>query len=195
MTTEAKQAVLINSIVDAVGRRLEPELAKIGEQLAAIAVNGASTLARIDILDSAVASGGPAAKRAVRTGAAKKAPAKGGAAAADGGSNPGKVTNALLYCRYIMANDIDDAQAVYGTEENIQAIMADAREGKSLGRINRETNPTAWWSTVGAGLWKVVLSDDQKTEIRTQFATWKDDNARNDAEPQLNEDEVDGDGE
>jgi len=182
-----KQQALVNSIADGVHAKLAPEIAKLSEQIAKLTVNGNATLARLETLESAVTSGGTTAKRAVRTGAAGKgkAPAKGGAKGKAGANDVDKVTNALLYCRYMLANDLDNAQATYGTEENLLEAEKDA----TVSKRDKDKDPAGYWSAVGAALWKTVLTDEQKEEIRAQFNAWKEGNARDGAEPQLDEDD------
>jgi hypothetical protein len=184
-----KQTALVNSIADGVHAKMLPELTKLAEQIAKLTVSGNATLARLETLEATMASGGSAPKRTVRTGAATGA-AKGGAKKPVGkkaaGSDTDKVTNALLFCRYMLANDLDSAQEVYGTEEN----LLEAEKDSTVAKRDKDKDPNGYWSAVGAALWKTVLSDEQKDEIRAQYNAWKEGNTRDGAEPQLDEDDA-----
>lgn len=183
MSTDAasKQQALVDSIATGVQTKLEPSLSSLTQQMAKLLVTANTIIARIETLESAAGSG-TGAKRAVRTGGAAKTAAK-KTAGKKAGTDVDKVTNALLYCRYIMANDVDDAQATYGTEENLAEVETDALVSKR----DKVKDPENYWSAVGAALWKTVLTDDQKEEIRTQFVAWKENLQREGADPQLEE--------
>lgn len=184
----AKQQLLVESIAAGVQTKLMPVLSEHGDQLkqltqqlAKLHVTSNSIVARIETLESAVASG-TGAKRAVRAGGAAKTAAKKPAGKKAGG-DVDKVTNALLYCRYIMAYDIDEARATYGTDENVREVENDSLVSKR----DKVKDPENYWSAVGAALWKTVLIDEQKEEIRTQFTAWKENLQREGADPQLEE--------
>lgn len=180
-----KQQALVNSIADGVHAKMTADIGKLTEQIAKLQVTSNAVLARLETLESTVNSGGTTAKRAVRTGgatkgaAAKKTTAKKGAA----GDDKSKVTNALLYFRYSMANNLDDSQDTYGTEENLLEADKDA----TVQKRDKDKDPSGYWSAVGAALWKSVLTDEQKDEIRTLFNAWKEQAARDDADDQLEE--------
>ena len=182
-----KQTALVNSIADGVHKQLSPEFAKMTELLARQAVSLAALLARVELLESTINAGATGAKKTVRTAGAAAGGKAGAKKAVAGkkaaGSETERVTNALLAFRYFMANNINDAQEIYGTEENLIQAESDT----TVGKRDKEKDPAGYWSAVGAALWKTVLTDEQKDEIRTQFTAWKEDNARDDAEPQLDE--------
>ena len=184
-----KQTALVESIAQGVHAKQAAEFKAIAEAVAKLTVTCNATLARLETLESAAASGGATAKRAVRSGAAAK---KGGAAKAGGakkptGSDASKVTNALLYFRHAMANDLDDSRATHGTEEN----LGEAEKDATVSKKDRTKDESGYFSAVGAYLWKTVLTDEQKNEVRAQFTAWKEQAARDDAEPQLEEDAAD----
>jgi hypothetical protein len=181
-----KQKALVDSIAAGVQLVLVPSFEKLADQISRLAVNGNATLARLETLEAALGSGAAPAKRAVRAGTAakgtaKKATPKKGAA----GEATAKVTNALLYFRFAMANDLDDAQEVHGTPEN----LAEAEGDPTVAKRDKEKEPAAYWSAVGAALWKAVLSDEQKDEVRAQFNAWKEKAAREGSEEPLEEEE------
>jgi hypothetical protein len=180
-----KQTALVAAIAQGVKAEITPDFAKLATEIAKLSVTQNAVLARLEVLESAVSTGGPAAKRTVRTtaaakGGAKKTAAKKGAA----GDDKSKVTNALLYFRYAMANDLDDSQALFGSEENLDEAEKDA----TVAKRDKDKEPSGYWSAVGAALWKTVLTDDQKEDIRAQFASWKEQVARDDQDGQLEED-------
>jgi len=179
-----KQAALVNSIADGVHAKMTPDLAKLAEQLTKMSVTSCAIMARLETLESAVGAGGAASKRAVRTTGA--AGAKGGAKGPAGKKptgDAGKVTNALLYFRYIMGQDLDDARETYATEENLLEAESDA----TVAKRDKDKDPSGYYSAVAAALWKSTLTDDQKTEIRNQFTAWKEEMARGGAGAQLDE--------
>ena len=84
-----------------------------------------------------------------------------------------------------MSQDLDDAREEYGTEEN----LIEAEKDSTVSKRDRVKDDVGFWSAVGAALWKTVLSDEQKETIRGQYTAWKEEAARNDAEPQLEPEE------
>lgn len=172
-----KQTALVESIALGVHAKQAPDFKALTEGIAKIMVTSNALLARVETLESAVNSGGTTAKRAVRTGAVRT-----GAAAKAGGAK--KVTNALLYFRHVMANDLNDWRATYGTEEN----LGEAEKDATVSKQDRAKDEAGYFSAVGAYLWKTVLTDEQKDEIRTQFTARKEQTDRDDAKPQLEED-------
>ena len=184
-----KQTALVESIALGVHAKQAPEFKALTEGIAKLTVTCNALLARVETLESAVNSGGTTAKRAVRTGAAAKkgAAAKAGGAKKPAGSDASKVTNALLYFRHAMANDLDDSRATHGTDEN----LGEAEKDATVSKKDRAKDETGYFSAVGAYLWKTVLTDEQKDEVRAQFTAWKEQAARDDAEPQLEEDAAD----
>jgi hypothetical protein len=188
-----KQTVLADAIAVRCHKELTPEMAKIGEQLAKLAVSNNAIIARLETLEGAVSSGGAASKRAVRTGAgaaAKPAGAKkAGKKAAD---DPSKVTNALLFCRWELEHDLNDAREAYGTEENLLKVSGE--KTVSTREADKDKSDAAlgeYWSAVGNALWKSVLTEGDKKEIRGRYATWKEELARESAAPALDEDAAD----
>lgn len=179
-----KQAILVGAISDGVKTGLASEFAGLTKELAKLSVSNNAILARIEVLESVLA-GGSAAKRTVRTGAPAKGAAKRPAAKKGGSSDDKqKVTNALLYFRYALANDLDDARETWGTEENIAAAEQDALVSKRVG--TKETDPSSYWSAVGAALWKTCTSE-QKDETRSKFLAWKESTARDEGDEPLQE--------
>lgn len=183
----AKQQILVDSIAVGVNTKMTPaldaltaQLKQIQELLAKQTVTQNSCLARLETLESSVGAG-PAPKRAVRgAGAAAKTAAKKPVGKKAGGGAE-KVTNALLYCRYIMEHDIDGARDEYGTEENLLEVEDDSVVSKR----DKDKDPEQYWSAVGAALWKIVFSEEKKAEIRAQFNAWKEDSQRDSAEAPL----------
>jgi hypothetical protein len=188
-----KQQALVNAIAAGAKDAMQGDFkglydndAKIIDAIAKLTVTTNAIVARLETIESAISSGTGAPKRTVRgaaaKGGAKKAPAKKGGAADDGKS---RVTNALLFCRWILANNYEDAQETYGTPENLEAADQEA----SVSKFDREKQPSQYWSAFGAFLWKSLISDEQKEEIRNQFLAWKEQAVRDGAEDQLDEDE------
>jgi hypothetical protein len=190
-----KQTVLVEAISTGVHNKLTPELQALATNIAKISVTQNATLARLEVLETALNTGAPTAKRAVRTGgtagagtaAAKKSSSTKSGSKKPAGSDPSKVTNALLYFRYAMANDLCGFRELYATEENIDSIRHDESFIKK--EKEKEKDESGYYSSVGHALWRITLTDEQKAEIRTQFGLWKEDAAREGAEPQLEEEE------
>lgn len=177
-----KQTALVEYISLGVHAKLAPEFKSLAEGLAKLAVALNAALARLTTLEATIDSGGTTAKRAVaKKGAAAKA---GGAKKPAGRSDDSRVTNGKLYFRHAMANDLDDSRATYGTDEN----LAEAEKDATVSKTDRSKDEAWYFSVVGAYLWKAVLTDGQKDEVRAQYTAWKEQAARDDAEPQLEED-------
>lgn len=181
----ARATALAKSIADVTKTELAPEFAKIAEHFAKLTVNVNAVLTRLETLESAVSSG-VAPKRGVRAGPAKAGAGKKPAAKKGAGDDKSKVTNTLLYFRYAMAHDLDDAQNTYGTAENVEAAETDPMVQKR----DKVKDPEGYWSAVGAALWKSTLTDDDKDTIRAQFNSWKEQTTRDDTEEPLEEEGV-----
>jgi hypothetical protein len=185
-TADAARAnALAKSIADATKAELASEFAKIAEQSAKLAVSVNAVLTRLETLESAVSSGA-APKRGVRAGPAKSGAGKKPAAKKGAGDDRSKVTNSLLYFRYAMSHDLDDAQLTYGTPENVE----EAEKDPMVQKRDKVKDPEGYWSAVAAALWKSTLSDDDKDTIRAQFNTWKEQATRDDADEPLEEEGV-----
>jgi hypothetical protein len=176
--TADKQAQLSKCIAEATANELAPEFKFLGEKLEECTTSLKNVIARLEVLEAAAPADG--AKRAVRTGgAAKKTATK---AAASPGS---KVSNALLYFRFAMHEDLDGYRELYGTEDN----LAGAAQDSTVQKQNREKDEGAYFSAVGLYLWKNgALTDDDKATVRAHFGAWKEQQARGDDDGQLDED-------
>jgi hypothetical protein len=177
-----KQTALVEAISANVASKLAESFAKL-----TVSVN--SILARIETMEAANAikaggEGGVAAKRAVRTGTVAKGGKKAGGAKKAAGDVT-KVTNTLLYMRYGMANDLFGLRELYGTEE----ILAEAESDPAVSKKNRAQDESGYFGEVGKYIWR-KLSEQQKEEMRVQYVAWKEQTARDEAEPQLEEDDA-----
>lgn len=183
--SETKQNALADALTKGVTAGVLPHITALSEQLAKLSVSQSATLARLATLETMLSEGGTGAKRAVRTGAAAKPAAAGKGAAAKGAANDpkSKVTNALLYFRYGLANDLGDLRETYATD----AALEDANADPAVAKKNADTDPAGYFSAVGAFLWK-QLPEDDKSKIRAQHVAWKEENAREGAELPLEED-------
>jgi hypothetical protein len=178
-----KQTALVEAISANVASKLAESLAKL-----TVSVN--SILARIETMEAANAikaggESGVAAKRAVRTGTVAKGGKKAGGAKKSAGDDGSRVTNALLYLRYGMANDLFGWREHYCTEE----VLAGAESDPVVAKKDRAQDESGYFSAVGQYIWK-KFSDQQKEEMRVQFVAWKEQTARDEAEPQLEEDDA-----
>lgn len=188
MAAPAKQAQLVGELAKGVQEILAPEFAKTGAALAQLTALVNQVIARLEMLDTAA---GAAPKRAVRGGAApagaagKKAAApRAGAKKGVAGSDATKVTNALLFFRYALASDLLDMRDTYATD----AACQEAEQDATMSKKDRKKDEAGYYSVLGAFLWKNNLNDEEKSSIRTQFTTWKESSAREDADQQLEED-------
>lgn len=182
-----KQAALVDAIATGVKDKMSPEFKALADTLAKLTVTNNASLARLEVVESMLASGTTTAKKAVRTGAAasKKGATVGKKAAA--GFEESKVKNTLLYFRHAMANNLDGLRDIYGTEEN----LAEAESDSSVSKKDRNKDEAGYFSAVGHFLWKATLTDEQKAEVKTLFTTWQAQNKQNEDQPQLDEDDGD----
>ena len=173
----------MSAIADGVHNRQSEEFAELTKQIAQLSVTSNTILARLELLDAA--SGSVAPKRSVRSASSKAAPAKSGAKKTTA-SPVSKITNALLFFRYIMAQDLDGARATYGGEADGYAVIPD--EVLANAAVSKHAaDSVEQWSSAGSVIWSSILSVEQKAEIRAQFANWKNSAERDAAEPQLSE--------
>jgi hypothetical protein len=183
MAAQDKQKALVDSISEGVQAKLAVEFSKLGDEIAKLQVSLNSCNARLATLEQTVSSGATTAKRAVRAGGAKagagakKPPGKG----KNGGSDASKVTNSLLYFRHAMAHNLDEYQDIYGVEEN----LLEADKDPTVGKRDKNKDAIGYWSAVGAALWKNVLSEEQKEEVRSAYNAWKEQSTRDESEDQL----------
>jgi len=177
-----KQNQLTNAIAEAVAEKLRGELAALSLMTSKVAVTGNATLARLETLET-ILSGGVNPKRNVRA-----APKKGGATKNDNSKktegDTSKVTNALLFMRWGLATDYAGMRETYVTEET----HADAKNDAGVSKKDPVKDESGYYSAIGAYLWKFVFTETQQEEVRTQFSAWKEQAAREAAEPQLEED-------
>jgi hypothetical protein len=183
-TVKDKQGALVEAIGAGVAELIEPGRQELLKEVLGVRLTVSAILARLETLENALNSGA-APKRAVRTGAgAKKATGKAGGAKKTPGGDPSKVSNALLYFRYATGNNLSGVRDTYCTPEGLAA----AENDPTVSKQSLAKDEISYYSAVGAYLWKNELTEDQKDEIRTQFTAWKEQNARDDADPQLEED-------
>jgi hypothetical protein len=176
-----KQGQLADAIAARTAEKLEPQFAAIMEKMAEQAISLSHIFARLEVLEEAKPA--DAAKRGVRaTGAGKKAAAGSKAAKA---SPDSKVSNALLFFRRAMSDNINEYREIYGTEE----ALADAESDPTVAKKDRNKDEAEYFSAVGLHIWKTTLSVEQKDEVRAHFADWKEQIQRGDAEGQLDEDQ------
>ncbi len=180
--SESKQQNVAAALADGVAAKLAPSLATLADQNAKMSVTLSATLARLTAIEALLNDGGAGAKRQVRTAAAK--PAAKGAAAKDGAPNS-KVTNALLFFRFALANDLNGSRDEYATDD----VLEDAAADPAVAKKNKDTDPAGYYSVVGAFIWK-HMTEEKKGEIRAQFATWKEESAREATAPPLEEEEA-----
>lgn len=185
-----KQNELVESLAKGVQAHLAPNFTRLAEDNAKLMARVGALEAQIECLVSALAARetAPAAKRAVRAagGAPKASSARGGAS-----KTSGVIGNAMLYLRYIMAKDIDNARSIYGTPENIQAAENDT-EDTSVSKKDRSKNEEEYFSSLGNYVWRhILVQDEDKNEIRTQYNAYKERLSREIAQPPLEEEIVD----
>lgn len=191
-----KQALLVDAIANGVQAKVAVDIKEAKNALAAenkaLAVHLAqlqvvlhSILARMATLEAATEAASVAPKRATRAatagGAAKKPAAKAGGAKKPTAAT-GNVTNALLFFRKAMAEDINGIRGEYATQENLDEADTD----NTVAKVSKD-DEGKYYSAVGAYLWKTVLSEEQKAEMRAQFTAWKEDQQREQNEEPLDE--------
>lgn len=185
---QSKQDQLANCIADAVKSKMDPDIKALVAQNAVLTVTLNSVAARLAALEACLPAGagagggaGVQGKRQTRTAAGTAGGAKKPAAKPGDKKGAASVTNALLFFRRAMAENIKGIRDEYATAENLEA--ADA--SPAVAKVDKENEP-AYYSAVGAFLW-AGLSDASKNAIRAQFADWKNEQARDDADPPLEE--------
>ena len=163
MSNDSKHAVLADLISKACADRILPEIAKLSIAVGVIQ-------ARLDMIESLSAP----PKRATRV-AAKPAGAKGGAAKSSAKSTEEKVTNALLFFRYALKNNLDDFREIYA-DENTLAEVASVDQVAKKDRVKDEAE---FYSAAGAAIWKNLADkEDVRKEIRAKFDAWKQEQTR-----------------
>jgi hypothetical protein len=180
-TAADKQNALAKCIAEATAKELAEEFKFLGDKLASLELQLKTVTAQIQMLDDAKPADGP--KRGIRTtGGAKK----GGTNKAAANSPDAKVSNALLYFRRAMQEDWNNYREVYVTTDNQKDADADPTVAKQ--DINKDEG--LYYSAVGNYLWKTVLTDENKDEVREHFKTWKDELKRSETDAQLEEEVV-----
>jgi hypothetical protein len=176
-TVSNKQAALVDDIKQAVLPPIMESLKSFAEKLVSLSLELAIIQARLE------STGPPTAvpKRPIRTTSSKK-PATAKSSKATNSND--KITNALLFFRHGVATNINDMQTTYATTDS----LSEADKDPTVVKKNKETDPAGYYSAVGAFIWKTILSEDQKEEVRNQFNSWKEQTARADADPQLEAD-------
>lgn len=181
---------LAQRVADVLRTAQDAKYDELMKELIRLSVTCEAIKARLDALDQATGSlGNVETKRAVRTsqaGAAHgsvAAPGSARKAASKSQGGDAKVTNALLYFRHAMANDLGDIRASYGSEENLREAE---EKDKAVGKKNKTADPEGYYSAVAAYLWRQrVITDADKESIRAHYNTWKEQSARSAAQPQL----------
>jgi len=173
-----KQTELVTAIANGVDKRLEQRFDALVAQNAKLTATLNSVLARLATVEDLVSSGA-GAKRQVRSAGAK---AGGSKAGGKKGTEESRVTNALLFFRYIMKKNMDDVRDEF--KEHLETVEGDSGVQKQ----DVVKDEAAYWSAVGKAIWTAVLSDEQKTAFRVQHKAWLEENARKAAEPQLEQD-------
>lgn len=177
-TVGNKQAALVNDIKDAVLPPIMETFKSLAEKIVSLSLELAIIQARLESTGAPTA----VAKRTIRTASGSKKPAT-IKSSKDTNVNV-RITNALLFFRHAVATNINDLQTTYATPDNI----AEADKDPTVIKKNKETDPAGYYSAVGAFLWKNILSEDQKEDVRNQFSSWKEQTARTDELPQLEAD-------
>jgi hypothetical protein len=177
-TVSNKQAALVDDIKQAVLPPIMESLKSLAEKLVSLSLELAIIQARLE------STGPPTAvpKRTIRTASSSKKPATAKSSKATNSND--KITNALLFFRHGVATNINDMQTTYATTDS----LSEADKDPTVVKKNKETDPAGYYSAVGAFIWKTILSEDQKEEVRNQFNSWKEQTARADADPQLEAD-------
>lgn len=173
MSNETKHNALAEAIAKICAEKVNPEIAKLAVELGAIR-------SRLDMMESITPP-----KRQPRT-SAKPASAKGGAKSATK-STEAKVTNALLFFRYALKNDLEGFRETYADDDAIETVASSDQVVKK----DRTKDEADYFSAVGAALWK-GLGDEQRKEVRTRFDAWKQDQSRDNDPAPLEEEEEAG---
>lgn len=182
--TVNKQGALIASITESVSNAVISVVeSKIDPSLASINASMTALHARLVCLESIITNGA-AAKRKICV-ATKKDADKGDSSKASVGVESSKITNSMLFTRKAFSENLLDFRKIYCNESTIKA----AEKDPGLSKHSESKNPSSYWSAVGAFVWKSILTSEQKIEIRTLFTSWKENSARNEIAPPLEEDQ------
>lgn len=93
-----------------------------------------------------------------------------------------KVANALAFFKkIIMAGNYNNLREVYTTEENMKLVKVDN---------NLVPGTEAYWVSVGAEMWKNVLTKEQRDNLRLDLSKWRKVHQGSSDPSQLNEDNV-----
>jgi len=162
---DAKQLALAELISSTCATKVLPKLAEVQGDIAKLSIGVAAIQARLEILES-LGSGPP--KRATRA-AAKPAGAKGGAKASTKTTEE-KVTNTLLFFRYMLKNDLGGYREQYADEDALASVANDAGVAKK----DREKDTAEYYSAAGAALWKTIDTAGREV-IKAAYTAWKED--------------------
>lgn len=181
-----KQTQLVSTIADALHVKLGPEFVALSTAIAKLNVSIQSVIARIEMIEHMANTGGAAPKKAVRTAAAA------GAKKAAAGKGEVKIpSNALLFFRLMLEQDIDEARHTWCTDENIAMVETNATVAKAAKDKDKSDEKLGtYFSAVGAQLWTQLLSKEDKEEIKAKFLAWKEARERDAGEAPLEADEI-----
>lgn len=173
----SKQQQLVDSIVDGMRPLIEAQTKETAGELANINTLMAGILARLEALETGGATAG--AKRQTRT-TRQTGGGAGASKAAASGDPRDKVKNAMLYCRWAMAND-DEFREKY--EHHLETLAEDEKvAAKEEGSEERKL-------LEGSQLWKTCLSEEEKKDVRDSFTRWKEELGKETLEKPLNTDD------
>ena len=156
-TPESKHTALATAIAEVCYAKTAPQLNSILAELVTLR-------ARLEVLETINPP-----KRNTRV-SAKPAGAKPGGVKGAKKSNEEKVTNALLFFRYALKNDLPGFREAYADENAI--VSATASKPDVIGKKDRVKDEPEFYSAVGGVIWKDIGPDIQK-EIRTRFDEWR----------------------
>ena len=175
--TPDPKTVLADAIATEVTNRQAKLLQAIVDSLSNINMQVSQNAAMLALLQK---SGGKTATRPSRASGAS-----GGSSSAGVTYNPERVSNTLLYFRYM-----------FGTDEAFRAkwLVVDPRSGKTQEELDSRVNAPEVVAkpagdernnTIQKFIWKEFLSEAAKKDLKTEYSSWKTRNAAKSAPAQL----------
>lgn len=171
--------------IDLITKSIEKLLEPIIENYTKLFVTCTAISARMETLEQALNSGNIASKRAVRTTATKNVNKSNPKIMGGTGSDPSKVTNAMLYFRHLYYYDRENVRSIYITPEKIEELKNNPQANK----VSREEDENQYFSNMSGEVWK-SLHDDIRAKFRNQYKNWHEENIRNKANPPLEEEQM-----
>jgi len=188
----AAAGALIKGVTDA----LAPNFTALMTLAQKNTVSLGAVQARLESLEQMIntkggADSSTAPRRAVRTGGAT-ATKKKTAEAKEGGAPV--FANALIYFKFLVENDIENARELYAPKESLELPVVSGEKSVIKHKATYDKNPdsaefaAAYYKAAAIVIWSKVFSKEDKEAVTALFKNFKENQERADAEPPLEAD-------